>query len=99
MVWEWPPAEIIGDQAAIFEATHGTAPKYADQDRINPGVSDSLRGFDVRLSGLGGGRSQNRQGHEKTIFEKIVTYDLARQMEGAREVRCSEFASAVIENL
>ena len=93
------PGGNIGDEAAVFEATHGTAPKYANQDMINPGslILSGVMMFDYL------GWSEVAQGViralEKTISRKIVTYDLARQMEGAREVKCSEFASAVIENL
>ena len=93
------PGGNIGDQAAVFEATHGTAPKYANQDMINPGslILSGAMMFDYL------GWSEVAQGViralEKTVSQKIVTYDLARQMEGAREVKCSEFASAMIKNL
>jgi isocitrate dehydrogenase len=93
------PGANIGDQVAVFESTHGTAPKYANQDVINPGslILSGAMLFDY----LG----WNKVGQiivkamEKTILEKTVTYDLARQMRGARKVKCSEFASAIIENL
>jgi isocitrate dehydrogenase len=93
------PGGNIGDEAAVFEATHGTAPKYAGQDKVNPGsliLSGALM-FDT----LGWSEAQERieKALEATIREKIVTYDLARQMKGAREVKCSEFASAIIERL
>ncbi len=93
------PGGNIGDRAAVFEATHGTAPKYADQDVINPG-SLILSGA-MMFDHLGWGDVSRRivKAMEKTISRKIVTYDLARQMEGARKVKCSEFASAVVENL
>jgi isocitrate dehydrogenase len=93
------PGANIGDQAAIFEATHGTAPKYANQDMINPG-SLILCGA-MMLSYLGWSEAGKRivKALEKTISEKTVTYDLARQMRGANKVKCSEFASAIIENL
>ena len=93
------PGGNIGDEAAVFEATHGTAPKYAGLDRINPGsliLSGALM-FDY-LGWQDVGRKIVKA-MEKTISGKTVTYDLARQMDGAREVKCSEFASAVIENL
>jgi isocitrate dehydrogenase len=93
------PGGNIGDEAAVFEATHGTAPKYADLDRINPGsliLSGALM-FDY-LGWQDAGR-KIVQAMEKTVSGKTVTYDLARQMDGAREVKCSEFASAVIDNL
>ncbi len=93
------PGGNIGDQAAVFEATHGTAPKYANQDVINPGslILSGAMMFDY----LGWSEVGQRitKAMEKTISNKIVTYDLARQMEGVKKVKCSEFASALIENL
>jgi len=93
------PGGNIGDQAAVFEATHGTAPKYANQDLINPGslILSGTMMFDY----LGWSEVGQRitKAMEKTIAQKTVTYDLARQMEGAKKVKCSEFASALIENL
>jgi isocitrate dehydrogenase len=93
------PGANIGDRAAIFEATHGTAPKYADQDVINPGslILSGAMMFDY----LGWGEVAHRitQALGKTISNKIATYDLARQMRGAKKVKCSEFASAIIKNL
>jgi len=93
------PGGNIGDQAAVFEATHGTAPKYANLDMINPGsliLSGALM-FDY----LGWKEVAQLivKATEKTVSNKTVTYDLARQMEGAKKVKCSEFASALIENL
>ncbi len=93
------PGANIGDQAAVFEATHGTAPKYANQDVINPGslILSGAMMFDY----LGWNEAGQRiaRALEKTISRKTVTYDLARQMRGAKKVKCSEFASALIENL
>ena len=93
------PGANIGDQAAIFEATHGTAPKYANQDVVNPGslILSGAMMFDY----LGWGEVRKRilKAVEKTLSQKTVTYDLARQMRGAKKVKCSEFASALIENL
>ena len=93
------PGANVGDQAAVFEATHGTAPKYANQDVINPG-SLILSGA-MMFDHLGWSEVAKSitKAIEKTVSNKIVTYDLARQMRGARRVKCSEFASAVIENL
>jgi len=93
------PGANIGDRAAVFEATHGTAPKYANQDVINPG-SLILSGA-MMFDHLGWSEVAKSitKAIEKTISDKIVTYDLARQMRGARRVKCSEFASGVIENL
>ena len=84
---------------AIFEATHGTAPKYADLDKVNPG-SVILSGC-MMLQYLGWGEAAQRieSALEKTIGQKRVTYDFERQMEGARVLKTSEFASAIIENL
>jgi isocitrate dehydrogenase len=93
------PGANIGNQAAVFEATHGTAPKYANQDLVNPGslILSGAMMFDYM--GWSEAGKKIVKAMEKTISEKIVTYDLARQMRGARKVKCSEFASAVIENL
>jgi isocitrate dehydrogenase len=93
------PGGNIGDQAAVFEATHGTAPKYANQDVINPGslILSGAMMFDYLGWSEVGQRIIKALG--KTIANKVVTYDLARQMEGAKKVKCSEFASALIENL
>jgi isocitrate dehydrogenase len=93
------PGANIGDFLAVFEATHGTAPKYANQDRVNPG-SVLLSGV-MMLDYIGWGEAARaaEAAYTKTVADKIVTYDFARQMEGAREVRTSEFASAVIERL
>jgi isocitrate dehydrogenase len=84
---------------AVFEATHGTAPKYADQDKVNPG-SVVLSGV-MMLEHLGWGEAAQMivKGLEKTINDKTVTYDFARLMSGAKEVKCSEFADLVIKNL
>jgi isocitrate dehydrogenase len=93
------PGGNIGDRAAVFEATHGSAPKYAHQDVVNPG-SLILSGA-MMFNYLGWSEAGKRitEALGKTILKKIVTYDLARQMKGAQKVKCSEFASAIIENL
>jgi isocitrate dehydrogenase len=84
---------------AVFEATHGTAPKYADQDRVNPG-SLILSG-EMMLRYLGWREAADRilRGMEGAIAAKIVTYDFARLLKDANEVKCSEFADAVIERM
>ncbi|MWC28674.1 NADP-dependent isocitrate dehydrogenase [Paenibacillus sp. MMS18-CY102] len=84
---------------AIFEATHGTAPKYADKDVVNPG-SVILSGV-MLLEHLGWQEAANLiyKGMETSINNKTVTYDFARLMEGAQEVKCSEFANQVIANM
>ena len=93
------PGANIGDQAAVFEATHGTAPKYANQDMVNPGslILSGAMMFDY-LSWNEVGQ-KIKKALEKTISRKTVTYDLARQMRGAEKLKCSEFGSAIIENL
>ena len=84
---------------AIFEATHGTAPKYADLDKVNPGSVILSGCLMFRYMGWVEAAEAIERAIEKTIAEKRVTYDFARQMEGAREIKTSEFASAIIENL
>ena len=83
----------------IFEATHGTAPKYAGQDKVNPG-SLLLSGV-LMLEHLGWQANADDivRAMEQTITDRVVTYDFARQMEGATAVRTSEFADAIIERL
>ena len=93
------PGANLGDEIGFFEATHGTAPKYAGKDVINPSS--------VILSGVMMFRYLTwpdvadliEKGLEKTIQQKKVTYDLARQMEGATELKTSQFADAVIANM
>jgi isocitrate dehydrogenase len=84
---------------AVFEATHGTAPKYANQDKVNPG-SVILSGI-MMFEHLGWTSAATRiiAAMEKTIAQKTVTYDFARLTEGATEVSCSEFATRIIANL
>ena len=93
------PGANIGDKAAVFEATHGTAPKYADKDMVNPS-SVILSG--VMMFEHMGWREVSEgiiTALTKTIQQKRVTYDLHRQMDGATKLKTSEFASAIIENL
>ncbi|MGB7924321.1 MAG: isocitrate dehydrogenase (NADP(+)) [Pyrinomonadaceae bacterium] len=93
------PGANIGDNAAVFEATHGTAPKYAGQDVINPG-SVILSGV-MMLDYMGWTEAAKLiiDGLTETIRQKKVTYDLHRQMEGATKLKTSEFAEAIIENM
>jgi isocitrate dehydrogenase len=93
------PGANIGDYVALFEATHGTAPKYANQDKVNPGSLLFSGVMLLRHLGWREAADMIVRAYEKTISQKIVTYDFARQMEGAKEVKTSEFASAVIGNL
>jgi isocitrate dehydrogenase len=93
------PGANIGDGYAVFEATHGTAPKYADKDMINPG-SVILSGV-MLLEFLGWKEAAKlvEDSLEKTIVQKTVTYDFARQLEGATKVGTSEFATKIIANM
>ena len=80
---------------AVFEATHGTAPKYAGQDKVNPGSVILSGEMMFRYLGWTEAADLIIRALEKTIAARVVTYDLARLMEGAREVRCSEFGAAL----
>ena len=93
------PGANIGDDIGFFEATHGTAPKYAGKDVINPS-SVVLSGV-MMFRYLGWGEAANliEAALEKTIRQKKVTYDLARQMEGATELKTSQFGDAIIGNM
>ncbi|MBF0120876.1 MAG: isocitrate dehydrogenase (NADP(+)) [Desulfobacterales bacterium] len=93
------PGANIGDSCAVFEATHGTAPKYANQDKVNP--SSLILSATMMLDYMGWKEASNliKKALTQTIQEGIVTYDLARQIKGAREVKCSEFAKAISEHL
>jgi isocitrate dehydrogenase len=93
------PGANIGDGYGVFEATHGTAPKYANQDVINP---SSLILSGVMMFQFLGWKEVSRlieQGITETIRQKRVTYDLHRQMEGAVKLKTSEFAAAIVENM
>ena len=93
------PGANIGDEIAFFEATHGTAPKYAGKDVINP-ASVILSGV-MMLRHLGWTEAADliEVGLERTIQQKKVTYDLARQMDGATELKTSQFGDAIIANM
>ncbi|MXV77499.1 isocitrate dehydrogenase (NADP(+)) [Candidatus Poribacteria bacterium] len=92
------PGGNLNDEVALFEATHGTAPKYADQDVVNP--SSLILSAVMMLEHLGWQDAADLiiAGLEKTILQKKVTYDLERLMEGATKVRTSEYGEAIIEN-
>jgi len=93
------PGANLGDRCAVFEATHGTAPKYAGQDKVNPS-SLILSGVEMlRFMGWKEAADLIVKALIQTIARKTVTYDLARQMEGAREVKCSEFGAAIVKNI
>jgi isocitrate dehydrogenase len=93
------PGANIGDGVAVFEATHGTAPKYAGLDKVNPG-SVLLSGV-MLLEYIGWQEAADviTSALETTISNKTVTYDLARLMTGATELSCSAFGSAIIANM
>jgi isocitrate dehydrogenase len=93
------PGANIGDDIAFFEATHGTAPKYAGKDMVNPGSVILSGVMMLRYMGWGEAADKIEAALEKTIQQKKVTYDLARQMENATELKTSQFADAVIENM
>src|SRR3984957_5805058 len=84
---------------AVFEATHGTAPKYADLDQVNPGSMILSGEMMLRYLGWTEAADAIIGAMDKTIAQKIVTYDFARLMEGATKVKCSEFGDALIRNL
>ncbi len=93
------PGANIGDEVALFEATHGTAPKYTNLDKVNPG--SLLFSGVMMLEHIGWQEAADliTTAYEKTLDQKVVTYDFARQMDGAKEVKTSEFATAVIGNM
>ncbi len=93
------PGANIGDMCAVFEATHGTAPKYAGQDKVNP--SSLILSGTMMLDYIGWKEASSliRDALKLTIEGGRVTYDLARQIEGAKKVKCSEFARGIIEKM
>jgi len=93
------PGANIGDGYGIFEATHGTAPKYADKDVINPASLMLSGAMMFEFMGWKEAAQRIEGGIARTIHQKRVTYDLERLMPGATKLRTSEFASAIIENM
>ncbi|MGL5948984.1 MAG: isocitrate/isopropylmalate family dehydrogenase, partial [Aeromonas sp.] len=93
------PGANLGEGIALFEATHGTAPKYAGLDKVNPG--SLILSAEMMLRHLGWLEAADLmvQGMERAIAHKTVTYDFARLMSGARECTCSAFAQAVIAGM
>ena len=92
------PGGNLSDEVALFEATHGTAPKYTDQDVVNPGSLILSAVMMLEHIGWQAAADLIINGLEKTILQKRVTYDLERLMEGATKVRTSEFGAAITEN-
>ena len=93
------PGANIGDGYALFEATHGTAPKYAGLDKVNPGSLILSGALMLEYLGWIEARDMVYRALEAAIAKKKVTYDLARQIEGATEVKCSEFANSIIDSM
>lgn len=93
------PGANVGDKYAVFEATHGTAPKYAGLDKVNPGSLILSAEMMLRFFGWKEAADLVIKAMERTIQDKIVTYDFARLMEGATEVSCSGFGKAMIERM
>ena len=93
------PGANIGDFVGLFEATHGTAPKYANQNKANPGSLILSGAMMLEYLGWNDAARMVEGGLQKAILNKTVTYDLERQMEGAKLVGTSEFASEVIRNM
>ena len=93
------PGANVGDDVALFEATHGTAPKYADQDKVNPGSLILSAVMMLEHMGWDEAAEAVLRGMEGAVGAKTVTYDLERQMDGARILKTSEFGQAVIEHM
>jgi isocitrate dehydrogenase len=93
------PGANIGDRCAVFEATHGTAPKYAGLDKVNPSSLILSGAMMLEYLGWREAAALIRKALQLTIKAATVTYDLARQMEGAREVKCSQFAEAIVAHM
>jgi isocitrate dehydrogenase len=93
------PGANLGDQAALFEATHGTAPKYAGMDKVNPGSVILSGALMFEHMGWNEVTGLIHDGFARAILAKRVTYDMARQMEGATEVKCSEFGEEIIRHM
>lgn len=93
------PGANLGDRVAVFEATHGTAPKYAGQDKVNPG--SLVLSAEMMLRHLGWKEAADLilKGMAGAISSQTVTYDFARLMQGAKEVSCSAFGDAIIERM
>ncbi|MCB0155026.1 MAG: isocitrate dehydrogenase (NADP(+)) [Anaerolineae bacterium] len=93
------PGANIADFVALFEATHGTAPKYTNLDKVNPGSLLFSGVMMLEYMGWDEAAKMVQDAYAKTVAQKVVTYDFARLMDGATEVKTSDFASAVINNL
>jgi isocitrate dehydrogenase len=93
------PGANVGDEAAVFEATHGTAPKYAGKDVVNPGSMILSGALMLDYMGWREAAERIRGAIERTVSDGVVTYDLARQLDRATKVKCSEFGQAVVDRM
>ena len=93
------PGANLGDKVALFEATHGTAPKYTGLDKVNPGSLILSAEMMLRYMGWTGAADLIIEGLAKTISQKTVTYDFERLMNGASLLKCSEFGEAIVNNM
>jgi len=93
------PGANIGDSCAVFEATHGTAPKYAGLDKVNPGSLILSGAMMLDYMGWKAAGTAVREAVQAAIKARRVTYDLARQIDGAEEVKCSQFAEAIVAQI
>ncbi len=93
------PGANMSYHLALFEATHGTAPKYAGMDKVNPGSVILSGVMMLRYLGWTEAADKVEEAISKTISSKVVTYDFARQMPGSKEVKCSEFGNEIIRNM
>jgi isocitrate dehydrogenase len=93
------PGANVGDNCAIFEATHGSAPKYAGQDKVNPGSLILSGAMLLEYLGWPEAAALIHQALPKTLKDGLATYDLARLLPGAREVACSDFGEALISRM
>jgi isocitrate dehydrogenase len=93
------PGANIGDDVMLFEATHGTAPKYTNLDKVNPGSLMFSGLMMLEFMGWWEAAQMVNEAYERTMAQKVVTYDFARQMQGATEVSTSAFATALINNM
>ena len=93
------PGANLGEKVALFEATHGTAPKYTGLDKVNPGSLILSAEMMLRYMGWTEAADLIIDGLAKTISQKTVTYDFERLMTGASLLKCSEFGEAIIKNM
>jgi isocitrate dehydrogenase len=93
------PGANLGEGLALFEPTHGSAPKHAGKDKVNPTAIILSACEMLDYMGWGEAAVNIKEAVKKSLAQKIVTYDLARQLEGAKKVKCSEYGQNLISNL